>query len=212
MCGRFTLVLGEEEIKAEFGIQTPSAFSYQSYNISPSRHVPIIFLNDSHQQTLSMMQWGLLPSWAKDRQASPRPINARIETLNEKPTFRNAYQQRRCLVPASGFYEWDKQASPKQPYYFFSKGHCLFAFAGLWEMWKESKETLYTFTIITREAEKPVMPIHARMPVILPKDYYNPWLYGKELPEKPFPLSAYPVGLAVNSALNNQPSLILEQI
>jgi putative SOS response-associated peptidase YedK len=137
----------------------------------------------SDERELSQFKWGLVPSWAKDSDIGNRMINARAETLAEKPSFRDAFKKRRCIIPASGFYEWRKKGSgAKQPFYFYLREKEVFGFAGLWEEWidKESGDVLETCTIITTEANGVLKPVHDRMPVILKADDYSRWLDPKE--------------------------------
>jgi putative SOS response-associated peptidase YedK len=155
------------------------------------------------------LRWGLVPSWADDPAVGNRLINARAETVASKPSFRAAFRQRRCLVPADGFYEWQKQAGKKQPFYIHLRGGGPFAFAGLWERWQGADEPIESFTIVTTEANELVRSLHERMPVILPREAYKHWLdpaYAKleELQAllRPYPaeeMAAFPVSTRVNS-------------
>jgi putative SOS response-associated peptidase YedK len=208
MCGRFSVVLKDEDLRAEFNVDAPASFLYESYNIAPSQVVPIVHLDEHQQKHLSMMEWGLLPPWAKDIKHMPRPINARLETVQTSPLFKPSFQKRRCLIPASGFYEWSDKTTPKQPYYFYEKDHPLFAFAGLWNIWEKEAGVMLSFTIITKDAEESVKHVHGRMPFVLNKDHYDPWIYESKLPEKSPPLATHSVSLAVNSPKNNRPELI----
>ena len=213
MCGRFVIETNGDELIKHFGldkqnIQNPEAQSFVSYNIAPSQTVPIIHHDEQQQKVLSVMQWGLLPAWAKHPETSPRPINARVETLHEKPTFRSSLAQRRCLIPASGFYEWDKRTRPKQPYYFHKSQQTLFAFAGLWALWEQETGMLFSFTIITTEANDSVKPIHDRMPLILEQDQYEPWLNQRDLPIMIAELAKHAVSFDVNNPKHNEAKLI----
>ncbi len=125
------------------------------------------------------LYWGLIPSWAKERKISSRLINARAETLTEKPSFKNAYRHRRCLIPATGFFEWRITQAGKQPYHIHQPDHALFAFAGVWEHWENSQETVYSCTVITTAANAKIAPVHDRMPVIIAADDYDLWLNKK---------------------------------
>lgn len=204
MCGRFTVVLKEKDLKVEFNVEAPSKFTYESYNIAPSQAVPIIHLDKDQKRQLSLMQWGFLPSWANDYKETLRPINARLETVEESPMFKSSFQKRRCLIPVSGFYEWDGKASPKKPL----QDHPAFAFAGLWSLWEKEAGVIQSFTIITKEAEESVKPIHSRMPFVLNKEHYEFWLAEALLPDQSPSLTYHPVDLKVNTPKNNDASLI----
>lgn len=170
MCGRFTQTAPWEKVKKEFTAKTPENDLFQPrYNIAPMQIVPVVRDAESNR-VVSELKWGLVPSWSKDAEIGNRMINARAETLTEKPSFREAFAKRRCLIPTSGFYEWKKTDSgAKQPFYFYLKDKEVFGFAGLWEEWidKESGELLETFTIITTTANDVLKPVHDRMPVIV---------------------------------------------
>lgn len=198
------------------------------YNIAPTSLVPTVLRmpNTSAKQSplqsdrqFHLLRWGLIPSWAKDSTMGARLINARAETVSEKPSFRAAFRHRRCLVVADGFYEWQRQERLKQPFYFRLQNGQPFAFAGLWERWKDSDGvTIESCTILTTEANELLRSIHDRMPVILdPKDY-DLWL--DPAVQKPDPLqhllrpyqseamTAYPVSTQVNNPSNNSPECI----
>ncbi len=222
MCGRFTQTAPWEKVKKEFVVKAPESNLFKPrYNIAPMQIVPIV--RDSvSERIISELKWGLVPSWAKDSEMGNRMINARAETLTEKPSFREAFRKRRCLIPTSGFYEWKKTGSgAKQPFYFYLKEKDVFGFAGLWEEWldKESGELLETFTIITTEANDILKPVHDRMPVIIKAENYDEWLDPKvkdnEQFEKllaPYPaneMDSHPVSKAVNSPNEDSPELII---
>jgi putative SOS response-associated peptidase YedK len=211
MCGRFSNRAQPEQIKTEFkvGNKNPELY-HPRYNIAPAQMIDAVFEPET-ERILSELKWGLIPSWAKDADIGNRMINARAETLAEKPSFRDAFKKRRCIIPASGFYEWRKKGSgAKQPFYFYLKDREVFGFAGLWEEWldKESGEVLETCTIITTEANEVLKPVHDRMPVILKSQDYDRWLDPKENnTEKlrqllaPYPaeeMSSHAVGTGVN--------------
>jgi putative SOS response-associated peptidase YedK len=170
MCGRFTNKAKPEQIQSEFKVGSKNPNLYEPrFNIAPSQMIDVVFEPES-ERILSQLKWGLVPSWSKDAQTFKGLINARAETLTEKPSFREAFKSRRCIIPASGFYEWQKQAKgAKQPFYFYLKDKEVFGFAGLWESWvdKTTGEGLETCTIITTEANDVLKPVHERMPVIL---------------------------------------------
>ena len=149
------------------------------YNIPPGQKIlAIVQLEDGSNKAVNL-HWGLIPSWAKDRAISNHLINARAETLTEKPSFKKAYQHRRCLIPATGFYEWQTTKAGKQPYHIHKPDNALFAFGGVWEHWEHDQETVYSCTIITTVANDNIAPIHNRMPVIIAPDDYNRWLDKK---------------------------------
>ena len=175
MCGRFQLTASPEEIAEHF--QLTRLPKYQpSYNIAPARKILcIVELEDKSLKAVNLF-WGLVPSWSKDTKNSHHLINARAETIREKPSFRAAFQKRRCLMVAQGFYEWQKLESGKQAFHIHHQDNQLFAFAGLWEQWQHEVETLYSCTIITTAANELMQPIHERMPVIMPSGCYHDWL------------------------------------
>ena len=146
------------------------------YNIPPGQKImTVVRLEDGSNKAVNLF-WGLIPFWVKDRKTFSYLINARAETLTEKPSFRKAYQQRRCLIPATGFFEWQTTETGKQPYHIYQPAYALFAFAGLWEHWEHLQESVYSCTIITTAANAKIAPIHDRMPVIITPDFYNRWL------------------------------------
>lgn len=222
MCGRFTQSAPWEKVKKEFAAKTPESNLFQPrYNIAPAQIVPVVRDAES-ERIISTLKWGLVPSWSKDADIGNRMINARAETLTEKPSFREAFSKRRCLIPTSGFYEWAKTDSgAKQPFYFYLKEKEVFGFAGLWEEWidKESGELLETFTIITTQANDVLKPVHDRMPVIVKATNYDEWLDPKikdtEKLEKllaPYPaneMDSHTVSKAVNSPTADSPELII---
>ncbi len=162
-----------------------------SRNVSPGEQIPVI--TDALNPVLRTMRWGLVPYWAKDPAIGYKTINARAETVAEKPSFRAAFARRRCLIPASGFYEWLQAGARKQPYKFTLTDHKMFAFAGLWEHWQDQHgNELTTCAIITTTPNEVVGPIHDRMPVILDKDSRRAWLEDRPLPELQSLLKAYP--------------------
>lgn len=225
MCGRFTLTTSPDELQAAFDwLKMPPEMSDPDvggprYNIAPTQPVAVV-PNDGFNR-LDYFTWGLIPSWAKDPGIGSRMINARAETLAEKPSFRNAFKRRRCLILADGFYEW--QVIPghksKQPMYITLEDHRPFAFGGLWEIWKSPDGSeIYSCTIITTEPNPLMATIHNRMPLILPPETYTQWLNPNEQrPEalqsllQPYPASqmaAYPVSSLVNSPANDTPELV----
>ena len=220
MCGRFTLTVDAESIQMHFPWLKVPAQMTPRYNIAPSQ--PIAVVPNQGKNEVDFFTWGLIPSWAKDPKIGNKMINARSETLGEKPSFRNAYKRRRCLILADGFYEWVKQPGQKtkSPFYVQMESKEPFAFAGLWEVWESPDGSLIkSTTIITTQPNDKIATIHTRMPVILPKDSYDTWLSTEEKkPEelnhvlRPYPseeLILYPVSRSVNSPANDSPECIL---
>lgn len=218
MCGRFTLMIDAEELQAEFGLQETPPNHVPRYNIAPSQ--PIAVIKEWPARSMDWMRWGLVPSWAKDPSIGSKMINARSETVQEKPSFRNAFNRRRCLIPADGFYEWKKASGkgPSTPYFFYASDHKPFAFAGLWEVWQSPDGgELHTCTILTTAANSLVAPVHDRMPVILAGEALSKWL-SPTTPNvwldllKPFPaerMAAHTVSSMVNSPFQDRPELII---
>lgn len=214
MCGRYTQQQSAEIIAQTFQIDNIPPLKPR-YNIAPTQSVATI-LQPSTNRQFKMMHWGLIPSWAKDTKISSKLINARAETVAEKPSFRSAFRKRRCLVLADGFYEWQKQEDKqKQPFYFRMSDQHPFSFAGLWEHWQdqETGEEIESCTIITTEPNDLMKTVHNRMPVILePKDY-DFWLDSEvKKPEllqpllHPYPaeqMMAFMVSKAVNKPSND---------
>jgi putative SOS response-associated peptidase YedK len=223
MCGRYVSKAEKEEIEKEFETvveKIQEDLTRPRYNIAPTQFVAVIRQLE-RERILSGMKWGLIPSWAKDAAIGSKMINARAETVAEKPAFRAAFKSRRIIVPASGFYEWKKTDSKtKQPFYFFMKEKPVFGFAGLWEEWtdKQTGDVIESYTIITTEANKVLEPVHERMPVILKPEDYELWLdpQVKEAAKLqhllvPYPaekMSSHAVGTSVNSPKTDSPELI----
>ena len=214
MCGRFTLRDRLNALLEQFAVEAdeslPRTLFEGRYNIPPTQDVPIVRLVDSKRE-LAIARWGLIPSWTKDPQKAPVLNNARAETVAEKPSFRSAFKSRRCIIPASGFFEWKTEGKTKQPFYFHRPDGQMLAFAGLWERWEE----IESCTIVTTEANEVMAPIHERMPVILGLNDYDEWLdsSSKEVAHllSPCPadeLTCYPVSTVVNNARNNVPECV----
>ncbi len=175
MCGRFNLTASGEEITEHFGLKKIPRHELL-FNIPPGQKIlNVVQLEDSSRKGV-YLHWGLIPSWSKDRKISSHLINARSETLSEKPSFRAAFKKRRCLIPATGFYEWQKTESGKHPYHIHRPDYSLFALAGLWEHWENQGETVYSCTIVTTAANELMQPIHDRMPVVVERENYSIWL------------------------------------
>jgi putative SOS response-associated peptidase YedK len=219
MCGRFTLTKNLKELAERFSasVSSESTPTAPRYNIAPTQNV--IVVSDDGQRHLQQMRWGLIPSWAKDPAIGNRMINARAETLSEKPSFRAALKKRRCIIPADGFYEWQKLGKVKQPVHIVLKSREPFGFAGLWEHWKSPEgEEILTCTIITTEANELLKTVHDRMPVILTREAEGMWLDPKiQEPEQLLPLlkqyppeamEHYPVSRQVNSPAVDEPGNI----
>jgi putative SOS response-associated peptidase YedK len=214
MCGRFTLFVDPKDLMRMFpGFDVPAEW-VPRYNIAPTQPVAVVANNG--QSKIEFFQWGLIPSWAKDPKIGSRMINARAETLAEKPSFRTAYRRRRCLVLADGFYEWRKEPgrTTKTPMYIRLTSGEPFAFAGLWEAWRApDDQMILSCTIITTTPNELVEQIHNRMPVILDPEAYDLWLdpaerQANQLDEwlRPYPaeqMLAYPVSTFVNSPAND---------
>jgi putative SOS response-associated peptidase YedK len=219
MCGRFALYASAERLEGQFRLPLPFPIAPR-YNIAPSQ--PVLALRavrETGAREWTHLQWGLVPRWADDPRIGQRMINARAETLAEKPAFRNALRYRRCIIPADGFYEWKKQGKVKQPYFVRHREGKVLALAGLWEYWQGADGSeLQTCTIITTEPNAVVRPLHHRMAVILPEEAYDQWLDSAVLqPERLLPLLrpapddeliAYPVSQRVNNPANDDASLI----
>jgi putative SOS response-associated peptidase YedK len=220
MCGRFTLATPEQDIAQQFSL-TDVPHLAPRYNIAPTQPVAAVRLKrEGGGRELVMLHWGLIPFWADDPKIGNRMINARAETVEEKPSFRNAFRRRRCLVLADGFYEWKKQNGWKQPYYVRMEDGRPFAFAGLWEFWKddETETAIESCTLLTTQPNGVVRPIHARMPVILQPRDYALWLdvdttdierlKGILTPYPAEGMDAYPVSRRVNKPAHEGPELI----
>ncbi|MEO1881484.1 MAG: SOS response-associated peptidase [Methylococcales bacterium] len=205
MCGRFHLIATPEQLIENFRLQRLPRYAC-SYNIPPGQKVLTVVQRADSSYKAAYLHWGLIPHWAKDRKISHQLINARAETLSQKPSFKVAYQQRRCLIPATGFYEWQTTASGKQAYCMHRADLQPFAFAGLWEYWTDASATLYSCTIITTAANSLMRPIHPRMPVIIGKQHYQQWL------EKPFSAETRQLLLATDSYQSIQVSPISDWV
>lgn len=218
MCGRFTLRTPPAELVEIFRLLREPPLQ-ASYNIAPTQPVAVVRQTDRARE-LTMMHWGLIPSWSKDPKTGARMINARADTVATKPSFRSAFKRRRCLIAADGFYEWKKlDAKSKQPYYIGLKKWGPFGFAGLWESWHGDEGTeIESCTIITTDANDLLREVHDRMPVILPEESYDAWLDPKQsdadelqslLVQYPSnEMTFYPISTLVNNPRNNSPDCI----
>ncbi len=217
MCGRYTLRSPVEKLAEEFGFDASSVELPPNYNVAPTQEVAAV-LSEGGERRLELLRWGLIPSWADDPGIGSRMINARAETAPEKPSFRRAFRERRCLIPADGFYEWKRMNGAKQPFYIRMKEGRPFAFAGLWESWKDNGgPEIRSCAILTTRPNALAGEIHDRMPVILPAGSYDAWLDPEAEKEElvallaPYPeaeMEAYPVSRFVNSPSNNDPRCI----
>ena len=214
MCGRFAFYSPSEATAALFGASSTTEVVAR-YNIAPTQFIAAVRHDEQNVPELAMLRWGLVPFWAKDPSIGNRMINARAETVAEKPSFRNAYKKRRCLILADGFYEWRKEGDGKTPYFISLADGSPFAFAGLWEDWssKESDETLQTTAIITTAASDFMAQLHQRMPVVMQPEQAERWLGGdtellSEVIDNSPSFQAWPVERTVNNARNEDPALI----
>ena len=217
MCGRYTVLPVVKTGRSKAGKIVEEGLQDSHYNAAPSQNLPVI--TNKQPNVLQFFSWGLQPFWAKDAKAVKRSINARAETITEKPMFRNLLKSKRCLVPTNGFFEWKKTEQGKAPYRIMLKSEEFFFFAGLWDEWtdKQTGEVLHTFSIITTDANELVRPIHDRMPVILSPEAEELWLDENE-PQKellsllvPYPsneMKLYPISPLVNSPMNNVPEVL----
>ena len=217
MCGRYTITSAPEAIRALFRYEERPNFPPR-YNVAPTQPISIVRLHEGKRQ-FALVRWGLLPSWVKDPKTFTLLINARGESVIDKPAFRAAMKRRRCLVPADGFYEWKAVSGRKQPYYVRQRSGAPMAFAGLWETWEgPNGEALETAAIVTTTASRTLSVIHGRMPVILAPEAFDLWLNCAEVDAQtaqsliaPAPddlLEAYAVSTAVNRTANDDPKLV----
>lgn len=223
MCGRFALAVEGEAMAQEMAQQFNFVTAVQlmpRYNIAPTQPVAAVRLQgETEQRELTYLRWGLIPSWAKEAKVAANLINARGDTVAEKPAFRSAFKRRRCLIPATGFYEWQAVDGRKQPMYIHLTDSTVFAMAGLWETWQAADgSAIDTCTIITTEPNELMRPIHNRMPVIVEPADYDLWLVPGPKPEtarhllRPFPaerMAAYPVSTLVNSPRHDSPQCLM---
>jgi putative SOS response-associated peptidase YedK len=208
------------DFAARFGVDAPPQDLEARYNVAPGQLMPVVIGNGSNH--IELMRWGLVPSWAKDPKIGYRMINARAETVAEKPAFRRSLASRRCLVPATGFFEWQKHGASKTPYYIRLKDESLFAFAGLYDVWVDDEgRPLKSYTIITTAPNTLLAPVHDRMPVILPREAEAIWLNTSMrdpvalqrllAPYDAERMELYPVSTRVNSTAHEGQDLLLPE-
>ena len=224
MCGRFTNRFSWKELHERLDLVGTPLNLRPRYNIAPSQDVAVARAAPDGR-TLTMLRWGLIPAWAKDSAIGHKLINARSETAAEKPSFRSAFRDRRCLIPADGFYEWQRRGGTRQPWLFGLRDGAPLVFAGLWECWtvpegavvtgslaeRRPGDAVETCTILTTAANETVAPVHGRMPVILPPDSRDAWLMGGDVPLAPYPadeMTAWPVSAHVNRPANDDPRCV----
>jgi putative SOS response-associated peptidase YedK len=220
MCGRFAQRTDAKRLAKAFRVEDVPEVEPR-YNVAPTQQILGVYESVDGRE-IKYFKWGLIPSWAKDPSIGAKLINARSETVTEKPSFREAFKKRRCIIPADGFYEWQRTGSSKQPFFFRMHDDRPFGFAGLWEQWKDKQggEVIESCTILTTEANELLQTVHDRMPVILHPQDYELWLdedvrkqgFREEL-LRPFPASemvSYPVSTLVNSTRNHGAELIGE--
>ena len=232
MCGRFTQRMTWRELHERMDLIGAPLNLRPRYNVAPSQDIAVVRAAEPGSgsgpddgRTLAMLRWGLIPAWAREPNIGYKLINARAETAAEKPFFRSAWRHRRCMIPADGFYEWKREGKTRQPWLFGLQDGAPFAFAGLWECWTVPQgapltgslaergpgDTVETCTILTTAANETVAPVHGRMPVILPRDAYGPWLAGEDVPLAPYPadaMTAHPVSTLVNRPANDDPRCV----
>lgn len=216
MCGRFSISTPWELVKDRFGVDREEDPFMARYNAAPGQRLPIIF-QQGNQRLISSFQWGLVPFWSKDKKIGSHLINARAETVATKPAFRSAFKDKRCLIPANGFFEWDKKVKPARAYYITLAEDKPFAMAGICDHWQNGKELLDSFAIITTASNSLVSTVHDRMPVILAQTDESAWLDPKrplsQLSQllRPFPadqMKISPVSSLVNNPKNDRREII----
>lgn len=214
MCGRFAFNASREQVQRQFGVPTVPALTPR-YNVAPTQVIAVIGQTADGTRKMAMLRWGLIPSWSSGPR--PGPINARSETIAQKPTFRDSFRERRCLIPSTGFYEWQKVGSRKVPHLIRLRSQEPYALAGIWDIWGEGKERIAICCIITVAANDLVRPLHERMPAILRPEEYGAWLDPKtplsqvQALLRPYPaeeMEVVRVGQAVNSPRNDGPECV----
>lgn len=225
MCGRYVQVSSPELLARRFGVHEVALPAAQAdYNVAPRKQVPVVVQREPDRRVLEPMRWGLVPSWAKDPKIGDRLVNARSESLGDKPAYKHAFRAKRCLIPADGFYEWRSVPGSrrKQPVFFHARDGEPVAFAGLWDAWRDrddpDAEWLRSCVIVTTRANRMMAPVHDRMPVILPESAWDAWLDPSNHDMRAIPrllepppddlLEAWPVSTDVNNVRTNGPQLV----
>ena len=213
MCGRFTQVVKPGELAAMYGAAAPDVELPARWNGAPSQAFLVCRLDAAGRRVLSLQRWGLVPSWARDRAIGSRLINARSETVHEKPAFRAAFRRRRCLVPANGWFEWRRTPAGKAPTWIRLAGGRPFSLAGLWEAWGEGASRMESFTVLTCPAGEALAAVHARQPVVVAPEDHGAWLAAETPAERvqaphAGPFEVRRVGALVNSPRNNAPEVV----
>jgi len=217
MCGRFIQAESGRALAEQLGLPLPADYAPR-YNVAPNQAVLALRAADSGDREWVWLRWGLVPAWSKEPRSKYSTINARAETVADKPAYRQAFRRRRCLIPADGFYEWRQTESRKQPYCIALADGSACAFAGLWERWERDGEAVESCTIMVTRANERIAEIHDRMPVILDRESYEDWLDPSVRDParvspllRPYPaerVTLWPVGLAVNRPGNQGPELM----
>ena len=221
MCGRLTQQLSSSEIAELFGAEDLAHDAGQHYNVAPTQPVRVVVEHDQ-RRAVTAFRWGLIPPWAQNATVGAKMINARAETVVEKPAFKSAFRRHRCIVPADAFYEWKVEPGGKTPYAVRRADERPMAFAGIWASWREpsSSERVISFAIITTSANHTLSAIHERMPVILPEDAWSYWLdpaaedlgalQSLLIPAPDDSVLAYPISSRVNNVRNDGPELLAQ--
>ena len=217
MCGRFVQAFSLNILATLYMLENIMTIEPR-YNLAPSQYALAVRMDPQQgKRELARLQWGLIPSWTKEERGANKPINARAETVSSKPSFREAFRERRALIPASGYYEWQQAGGKKQPYYIHGRDGRLLSLGGIWERWEQGGVVRETFAVITTAAQGRMAKLHNRMPLILPEPAFERWLAGDTEPAElqellqPFPevgLDAYPVSPLVNNPANDSPACV----
>lgn len=214
MCGRFSIIDDIDQICQRFNCPTVAFDYWPRYNVAPTQEVPVVMQGQGFRE-LKLMRWGLIPNWTREGKRGKPLINARVESIKDKPSFKTSFRYRRCIIPCNGYFEWQKGAGGKLPYRIMPKGVELFGLAGLWDRWTDpAGQQVLSFAIITTEAAEAVRAIHHRMPYILPREQEELWLKGSgdqdllSILQAVQDLKAYRVSTLVNSPQNDSPAII----
>jgi putative SOS response-associated peptidase YedK len=213
MCGRFSLIVSADQLRERFGVSLNEPLKSR-YNIAPTQNIPII--TNLKPREITLARWGMIPHWAKDEKSSYSMINAKAETIEEKPTYKGPFKSKRCLIPADGFYEWKKTGTKKVPFRFTRKDGKLFAFAGLFDEWEKEGKQVISCTIITTNANPLLAKVHDRMPVILDEKQEKAWLSETSADNlkgmlKPYPsdqMASVQISDKINSPKNDSKDLL----